>query len=245
LRRALALAEGVARSDAPLLLFGEQGTGRESLARYIHALPPVRAGDFVKIDCATADESEELGSPLSVILRCLAGGPSDAAGTLLLREIGDLPAEGQEAVARLIDPLDGRRPWRVIATSSRDLAVEVHRGTLKADLHAALSRITLYLPPLRQRRSDIPELVRHFLQQSPGVPDLPTRISDEALITLWRYDWPGNVAELEAVVHGLASLPERRVIRPSDLPRHILAHAESGGSPYREPMYGMRFRAAS
>jgi DNA-binding NtrC family response regulator len=239
-RKALALAEGVAPVDAPLLLFGEPGTGRESLALHIHTRHPAPARDLARIDCAGPDSS------LCAIRRCLVNTAGEAGGTLILREIGDLSADGQEAVARLIDPRPSRVRWRLIATSSRDLAVDARQGRLRADLSAALSRIILYLPPLRQRRCDIPELVRHFLEQASDLAErAPCRITDEALVVLWGYDWPGNVAELEAVVTKLASLRDRNLIHASDLPSHIRAQVESRGPRPVSPAPSVRFRAAS
>ena len=123
------------------------------------------------------------------------------------------------------------RPWRVIATSSRDLAAEAQHGRLRTDLYAALSRLILYLPPLRQRRCDIPALVRHFLEQSSeGARAATCRITDEALVVLWGYDWPGNIAELEAVVRTLTAVNGRSVIHAYDLPPQVSTRANHRGA---------------
>lgn len=241
-RKALALAEGVARSDVPLLLFGEAGTGRESLAVHIHTLHPTPTRDLVRIDCAA--DGQGRASSLCTVHGC-SHAAGTASGTLILREIADLPPDRQEAVARMMDPSGDWRPWRVIATSSRDLAAEAQRGKLRPDLYAALSRIILYLPPLRQRRSDIPDLVRHFLERWSEEHDhAPSRVTEEAMVSLWGYDWPGNVAELEAVVKNLASLRGRGMIYACDLPPHISGRAESSGARCTSAPASPRFRAA-
>jgi DNA-binding NtrC family response regulator len=232
----------VARSHVPLLVFGEAGSGRESLAVHIHALHPTPTRDLVRIDCAA--DGEGRASSFCTIQGC-AGMMAEASGTLILREIADLPPSRQAAVARMIDPSGGSRPWRLIATSSRDLAEEARYGRLRPDLYAALSKIILYLPPLRQRRCDIPDLVRHFLEQtSEDLGVTSCRISEEAMVALWNYDWPGNVTELESVVRRLASMRGRSLIHAPDLPPYIHGRAASGDARPASPSPTMRFRAA-
>jgi two-component system nitrogen regulation response regulator NtrX len=132
----------------------------------------------------------------------------------------------------------------VIATSSRDLAAETHDGRLRPDLYSALSKVIVYLPPLRQRRCDIPDLVRHFLEElSEATGRPPLRMSEEAMVALWGYDWPGNVAELEQVVRNL-TVRGRGVIHASDLPPHISGHVGGGGSRCVPAPASVRFRAA-
>lgn len=235
------MAEAVARGQLPLLLFGEAGTGRESLAVHIHGLHPMPSRDLVRIDCAA--DGQGRASSLCTVHGCryVVG---EATGTLILREIAELPPDRQETVARMIDPIRGACPWRVIATSSRDLAAEVHDGRLRPDLYAALSKVIVYLPPLRQRRCDIPDLVRHFLEESSeAMGRAPLRLSEEAIVALWGYDWPGNVTELEQVVRNFPARG-RGVIQASDLPPHISGHAVGGGSRAVPAPPSVRFRAA-
>jgi DNA-binding NtrC family response regulator len=245
----LLLAERVACSSAPLLIFGERGSGRAALARHVHTLGSERGGDLWTVDCGAAVAAGRNPEPLFSLLAGRSGNGLSAGDTLLLKEVADLPLEAQRVAARLIasagDP--GAYPFhcRVIATTGRDLAAEARCGHVLQDLHAALSRITIYLPPLRQRRSDIPELARYFLERAAGPLGTPCRISEEALVLLWRYDWPGNVAELEAVMANLIRRAVGDLIRPHDLPAAILGSGEHGGARPANAKPAHRYRVAS
>lgn len=244
-RKALSLAEGVAPLAAPLLIFGERGTGRETFARHIHGWHSPEARELVKVDCAAAGAAAEVEARLSALQQRRGGAPPELGGTLLLKEVGDLSADGQQALTTLIAPAAECSPWRVIAASSRDLATEARHGKFRADLYHAFSRIVLYLPPLNQRRSDVPELVRYFLERAAGPGGPPGRISDGALVALWQYDWPGNVAELKTVVTRLVETRLGGVIHTADLPVHIRACIEGSASSGGASTPHLRFRAAS
>src|SRR5438034_1946033 len=209
------LIEKASRNRLPVLLLGESGTGKEVVARGIHDAAP--RGQFVPIDCGslvgTLMESELFGH--------VKGSFSGAAenkkglveladgGTAFFDEIGDLPLEMQVKLLRLIQEREfravGALHWRkvdlrIIAATHRDLKAEVAAGRFRQDLYFRLNVFTMRLPPLRQRKGDIPLLVQHFLEgaQAAGLPEFCP--SEELMATFLDYDWPGNVRELKHCV---------------------------------------------
>jgi DNA-binding NtrC family response regulator len=236
-QRLLERARQVARADADILLEAESGTGKELLARLIHRASPRSQRPFVAVNCAgfpeTLLESELFGHVRGAFTGAMnfKAGKFELAngGTLLLDEIGEMPLSLQPKLLRVlqereIDRLGDTRPVhvdvRVIATTNRSLAGLVGEGKFRADLFFRLNVIPLSLPPLREHREDIPELVEYFVHKyGPASRSHAVQFSPQLLERLQAYDWPGNVRELENCVHralvlstgpvaGLELLPE-------------------------------------
>jgi DNA-binding NtrC family response regulator len=222
LRRLLERACQVAKSDADVLIMAESGTGKELLARFIHRTSARRDCPFVAVNCAafpeTLLESELFGHVRGAFTGAVASRPGKfelaSGGTILLDEVSEMPASLQPKLLRVlqereIDRLGDTRPLRVdvrvIATTNRDLSSLVEEGRFRADLFYRLDVVPLTLPPLREHREDIPELVEHFVHKH-APPSQAVRPSDELLRRLMEYDWPGNVRELENVVRRILVL---------------------------------------
>jgi DNA-binding NtrC family response regulator len=231
-------------TNAPVLLQGETGTGKEVVARAIHSV--ATAGPFVAIDCSTVGallESELFGHTKGAFTGAVASktGLLELAdgGTAFLDEIGELPLELQAKLLRVLQekevrPLGALSPrrtnFRVIAATNRDLAAEVGRGAFRSDLYYRLNVIKLRLPPLRERREDIPHLVHHFLRMYGNGQTL----SASLLQTLSDYDWPGNVRELENCVQRMCAMNSGPVLDIPDLPS-ALAGWTAASSPQPSP----------
>ncbi len=225
----------VAGSEATVLVSGESGTGKELIARAIHHGSERRAGPFVPVNCA-AIPAELLESELFGHLRgAFTGAVKDRrgkfemadGGTLFLDEVGELPVELQPKLLRAlqereIEPVGGaprKIDVRVVAATNRDLEAALAEGTFREDLYYRLAVIPVHLPPLRDRRADIPLLVRHFLRKHGGPAEIA--VSDGAMRRLTAYDWPGNVRELENAVERMLILRRGELLEESDLPPKI------------------------
>ncbi len=223
-----ALIQRLGRSESPVLLLGETGTGKEVVARAIHQAHG--SGPFVPIDCsliATLLESELFGHSKGAFTGAVSTkrGLIEMAegGTAFFDEIGELPIDMQAKLLRVLQekeirPLGsvtGRAArFRPIAATNRDLGVEAERGTFRRDLYYRLNVVKLRLPPLRDRKEDIPELAEHFLRRHGHGHGLTTELMDELI----RYDWPGNVRELENAIQQMVALNSGPWLRPVDLP---------------------------
>jgi DNA-binding NtrC family response regulator len=231
----------VAGTDATVLILGESGTGKDLVARAIHAESERAAGPFVPLNCGAIPgellESEMFGhergaftgaaAPRAGLLQQAHG------GTIFLDEVAEMRPALQVKLLRVLQdhevrPVGGDRvvrvDVRVVAASNKDLAAEVTAGRFREDLFYRLNVIPLTMPALRERRSDIPILVRHFLAIHNRVRrGRPLTISDEAMVQLWEYDWPGNVRELENLVHRVAVLADDPIVGVADLPPAIRA----------------------
>jgi DNA-binding NtrC family response regulator len=234
MRAAFAVLERAAASDATVLVYGESGTGKELAARALHDVSPRREGPYVVCDCgavaASLAESQLFGHARGAFT-----GATDArsgvfeeadGGTLVLDEIGELPLDLQPKLLRAIESrtvtrLGEHQPrpvdLRLIACTHRNLEAEVKAGRFRQDLFFRLSVITARLPPLRERRGDIPLLVKHFLGKRPA---LPRHVLD----LFASHAWPGNVRELRNVV-------ERLVVLPDLDPQDLLGAAEAAPAP--------------
>ncbi len=236
----LSVAARVAPSPVSVLLLGESGTGKELVARAIHAASPRRDGPFVAVSAAALSpsllESELFGHEKGAFTGADRQriGRLEAAhgGTLFLDEIGELPPETQVKLLRVlqeraVERVGGNRPIpidvRVIAATNRDLPKEVAEGRFREDLYYRLAVVTIEIPPLRARRADIPLLVEHFLEKHAAVAGGAKKaLSREAMDLLVRYDFPGNVRELENIVQRALVLSRGDLVTTDDLPPAVL-----------------------
>ncbi len=212
----------IADSPSPVLIVGEPGTGKESVARTLHYLSNRRHGPFMVINCASLAE----------------GLPIDAAkgGTLYLNGVGDLNQRAQDDLLRAIEkrPLSevGRDTTtqpdaRVVAATPVDLEPAVRAGRFREDLYRRLSLESLKVPALRERQDDIPLLIAHALKRINRSHPSGITIAPETMARLVGYAWPGNLHELETLIERLAALPAGSVIQESDLPEEIRAGART------------------
>ena len=232
----------VAPTRIPVLVSGESGTGKELLARVLHEFGPAPDGPFVAVNCGTlpreiADSElfgHERGAFTGAGARKVGWFEEANGGTLVLDEIGELPLDLQPKLLRVLETGRLRRVGgngevavrvRLVALTLRDLPRDVERGLFRADLYHRLAGFELVMPPLRQRRSDIPALVARFLSEL--APELgPRTIGPDALAHLAGYDWPGNVRQLQNLVRRAAiRCPDTIATEALDLP------ARSGGGP--------------
>ena len=239
MRAVIDITRKVARCGSTVMIYGESGTGKELLARTIHRLSHRRNNELVAINCGAIPgnllESELFGHVRGAFTGavCQKAGKFERAhgGTVFLDEIGDMSAELQVKILRVLeerqfDRVGGDRTIdvdvRVIAATHQDLEKAVAAGTFREDLYYRLDVIPIVLPPVRERRCDIPLLVNHFLAKfQSDSSDEPKTISGQAMDMLAGYDWPGNVREIRNVVERVCVLSEDRVIRCSDLPGKI------------------------
>ena len=239
------LAMKLARSTATVLVGGESGTGKEMIARTIHNLSPRATRPFVPVNCGAIPE-ELLESELFGHTRGAFTGASTArqgrfqlahGGTLFLDEVGEMSAKLQVKLLRVLqeqefEPVGSdksvRVDVRVIAATNRDLQVAVKEGRFRGDLFYRLHVLPITLPPLRERHTDIPLLMAHFLLLHSRKKDRTVeRLERDALSHLERYGWPGNVRELENLVERLVVLNDDGVIRTSDLPDYVRDYCDS------------------
>jgi transcriptional regulator with GAF, ATPase, and Fis domain len=247
----------LAPSDASLVVIGETGTGKELVARYLHEHSSRRAGPFVAVNCgALVDslvEAELFGYEKGAFTGALKDqvGWFEAAngGTLLLDEIGDLPAALQVKLLRVLQErevvrLGARIPVavdvRVIAATNIDLEAAVAAGQFRQDLYFRLNVATVRLAPLRERPGDIAALATHFLdlyRSRMGRPELT--LADAAMAALTAYFWPGNIRELENVIHNAVLLANGPAIAASDLRLVRSASGTAGGAGGAGPETGL------
>ncbi len=233
------LAAQVARRDSTVLVTGESGTGKELIAKAIHQNSFRAAKPFITVNCGAIPENlieSELfghrkGSFTGAVVDRAGKFESANEGTIFLDEIGELPINLQVRLLRVIqereiDKIGFPKPIpvnvRIIAATNRNLRTHIEDGHFREDLFYRLSVVTVELPPLRERREDIPLLFTHFLNKHSTRYKLPIpSINEEALEVLMRHDWPGNVRELENVAEHAVVLGASEVIRIEDLPAQI------------------------
>jgi|SRR5580658_4153108 transcriptional regulator with PAS, ATPase and Fis domain len=227
-----------ANSTHPVLILGESGTGKGMVARSIHYSGPFRDKPFIPIDC---------GSLVPALIDCALFGYVEGAftgasqsqdgltaiaegGTVFLDEVGELPADLQAKLLRAIQEKEIRTVGsvrcalinvRILAATNRDLEQAVMQGTFRRDLYIRLNLLSLRIPPLRERRQDIPPLIAHFLERIVRGSGQAKIFSGEALKAMLAYEWPGNVRELENCVERTCAFTSGSLIHTTDLPPEI------------------------
>jgi DNA-binding NtrC family response regulator len=231
----LQTVERIAKSDANVLIQGESGTGKGLVAQTIHRQSPRSAGPFLVINCSGFQdpllESELFGHEKGAFTGAASAkqGLFEVAdgGSLLLDEVAEMSPAMQAKLLQVLDSRELRRVGgtrvlrvdvRVVAATNKDLAQEVRAGRFREDLYYRLNVISLSLPPLRERREDIPALVDHFLQKFRVTGKPAMDVSPEALRLLVEYPWPGNVRELANIIERLVILAQGETIGVADLP---------------------------
>jgi len=229
----------------PVLITGESGTGKELVARAIHFRGPLAAMPFVAVDCGslvpTLMESELFGHEKGSFTGALKSkaGLFQAAngGTIFLDEIGELPLELQAKLLRVLQEKEVRPVGsndkvpvdvRVIAATNRDLEAAYRGGTFRKDLYFRLNVVTIHVPALRERRSDIPQLAHYFLDRY--APGENIQVTPAAMKSFLQYEWPGNVRELENCIARAVALGDHHTIDVEDLPPSIRSAQEGEGS---------------
>ena len=247
MKHVFALAKRVAPSPITVLITGETGVGKEAVAEAVHRLGPRGEGPYVRLNCASLSESlvesalfgHEAGAFTGAKEKQIGFFEAASGGTLFLDEIGELPAASQ---VKLLRVLEQRRIVRVGGTSEipvdvrlvcathRDLEAETERARFREDLYFRISAFVIPVPPLRDRRGEIPLLAKHFATELANeLAQTPPKIDDEALAMLVRYDWPGNVRELRNVIERAAVMSRGGKIDVRHLPEKLRERAAFGG----------------
>ncbi len=260
MRRVFDLIDRVSKTDSTVLIQGESGTGKELVARAVHRASERREGPFVAVNCATLSENlveselfgHERGAFTGAVVRKVGKMETAHRGTLFLDEVAEIPIGLQAKLLRALQEREVERVGavrpievdvRVLAASHRDLRRAVRDGAFREDLFFRLKVITCDLPPLRERREDIPLLTAHFSElhgRKLGLPALG--VTPAARQCLLAYDWPGNVRELANVVERAVVLGDGERIRREDLPEEVIAAMVTGVPEQRHPGGGQAQR---
>jgi DNA-binding NtrC family response regulator len=238
MRRVIQLIQKVAPTDSTVLVCGASGTGKELVARALHHNSPRRDKPLVTINCAALQEplleSELFGHERGAFTGAAQAKPGlievADGGTLFIDEVAEMAPAMQAKLLRVLE--DGRyrrvggtqehhADVRVIAATNKPLEEEQKAGRFREDFYYRLNVVTIALPPLRERRQDIPELIQHFLSTR-QVGKVPCKVEPEAMEAMMRYDWPGNVRELANVLERAQILAEDNLITVDDLPENML-----------------------
>jgi DNA-binding NtrC family response regulator len=250
MQRVYKIMEKVSQHEYPVLVLGESGTGKEMVARSIHFSGPRKDRPFAPVDCSslvpTLIESELFGYVKGAFTGAMQAkqGLLEAAqgGTLFLDEIGDMPVDLQAKLLRAlqereIKPVGSterrRINVRIIAATNRDLDSAIRAGTFRQDLYFRLNVVQVKLPPLRDRKSDIPLMVTAFLEKFSDSQGPVRTISEDAMRRLIAYDWPGNVRELENAIERAVALGSGPILHVADLPSN-LQYPTSERAPERD-----------
>jgi DNA-binding NtrC family response regulator len=239
--KVLEMVETVAPTDSTVLITGESGTGKEVIARYLHDLSPRVDNSFMSINCGALPESLLESELFGHVKGAFTGAVKDRAGlftaankgTFFLDEIGETTPATQVKLLRVLQqreviPVGGTESQaidvRMIAATNRDLEDEIKRGSFRGDLFYRLNVIAVHLPPLRERRDDIPLLATRFLSRVGGTRHAaPLTLTSDALDAMQAYDWPGNVRELENAMERAVILTTGDAIGPDALPERVTA----------------------
>jgi DNA-binding NtrC family response regulator len=251
MQRVYKMIEKVSQHNYPVLILGESGTGKELVARSIHFSGARRKKPFVPVDCSalvpTLIESELFGYVKGAFTGAMQTRQglleSGADGTIFLDEIADMPVDLQAKFLRALQEREVKPVGavdrvaihvRVIAATNRDIEAAIRSGAFRQDLYFRLNVVSIKLPPLRERKSDIPLLVNFFLEKF-SEPGRPFRsISEDAMRRLMAYDWPGNVRELENAIARAIALGSGPILHVGDLPSN-LQYGTSAGALERPP----------
>src|ERR1700721_1680569 len=244
LRDILSLVEAVAPTNMTVLIAGETGTGKELIARAVHEFSPRRNRSLVKVNCAAMPagllESELFGHERGAFTGAFNSHVGRFAladrGTLFLDEIGDMPLELQPKILRVLqerefEPVGSTRSTkgdvRIVAATNRDLRQMVQNGEFREDLYYRLNIFPISLPPLRERKKDIPELVTYFVEQfAPSMDKIIETIPEETMRSMLNHSWPGNIRELQNHVARGVILSTDGVFEPAKLEKLEPAPAE-------------------
>jgi two-component system, NtrC family, response regulator AtoC len=239
MNRALEIATKVARHPSPVLVTGESGTGKELVARLIHDESDRAAAAFVPINCGAIPENLLESELFGYVKGAFSGADRDkpglfeiaSGGTLFLDEIGDMPASLQVKLLRVLQENEVRRlgdtrtrevDARIVAATNKDLHDEIRKNTFRQDLYYRICVVPIHLTPLRQRREDIPLLVRHFVDEFNRKLGLGvTGVEPEGMRLLLEYPWPGNIRELQNSIERAMVLADGDRIDAADIPSHI------------------------
>jgi len=247
MKKVFSLVERISASDSTVLILGESGTGKELVATALHYQSPRRGKPLIKVNCAALPEGlieselfgHERGAFTGAVRRKpgrfeLAGG-----GTIFLDEIGDVPLSTQSKILRVIQERQFERiggtatltvDVRILAATNRSLEEEVRAGRFREDLYYRLNVIPLALPPLRERREDIPGLIEFFMDKYRKKLSKNVRLSGETVEALLAYDFPGNVRELENAIERCVTLSGSNVIGKEELPDTVANRPQATGS---------------
>ncbi len=249
----------VAPSSSTALIYGESGTGKELIARAIHYNSPRAARPFHAINCAAIPEplleselfGHEKGAFTGAIARKTGLFEAASSSTLLLDEVGDLGIAMQAKILRALQEKEVRRVGgnaslsvdvRIIAATNKNLTRLMQEGRFREDLYYRLNVLTIFLPPLRERTTDIPRLVDHFIARHAAASGKSVRgIDDRALATLMQYHWPGNVRQLESAIERAVLLAEHPMIVLDDLPQEVRQTREAAALGIALPDAGISF----
>ena len=243
MQRVYKMVEKVSQHNYPVLILGESGTGKELVARSMHFSGVRKNKPFVPVDCAglvpTLIESELFGYVKGAFTGAQHGRTglleSGNGGTVFLDEIGDLPVDLQAKLLRALQEREIRPvgatervhiDLRIIAATNRDLESAIRTGAFRQDLYFRLNVVQIKLPPLRERKTDIPLLVHSFLEKFSDAQRPIRTISEDAMRRLMAYDWPGNVRELENAVERAVALGSGPILHIADLPSNLQAGAQ-------------------
>ncbi len=236
MKKVIELAKTVAQTDTTVMIRGESGSGKELIARAIHVNSPRRYFPIIAVNCGAVPETlleselfgHEKGAFTGAQYRRKGKFEMADGGTIFLDEIGTISQKMQVQLLRVIESKQFTRvggnevihsDFRIICATNRDLEEAVKEGTFREDLYYRLNVFAVFIPPIRERRTDIPLLVQHFLKKYSSVMNKQiSEVTPDTMDLLVRYDWPGNVRELENVIERAMVLAKPPTIRPDDLP---------------------------
>jgi formate hydrogenlyase transcriptional activator len=256
LRAILSQVEAVAGTNTTVLITGETGTGKEVIARAIHELSPRRSRNLVKVNCAAMPagllESELFGHERGAFTGAINSHVGRFAladrGTLFLDEIGDMPLELQPKLLRVLQEREfeavgstrtTRVDVRVVAATNQDLKQMLRDREFREDLYYRLNAFPIYLPPLRERKADIPELVEHFVQQfADSMEKTIETIPEETMRALVRHHWPGNIREMQNYIERGVILSNDGIFEPGPLERYERPEPEIANPTLKDKVRG-------
>jgi two-component system response regulator AtoC len=247
IKKVFSLVERISASDSTVLILGESGTGKELVATALHYQSPRKGKPLIKVNCAALPEglieSELFGHERGAFTGAVRRKPGRFelanGGTIFLDEIGDVPLSTQSKILRVIQERQFERiggtatltvDVRIIAATNRNLEEDVRAGRFREDLYYRLNVIPLLLPPLRERREDIPGLIEFFMDKYRKKLSKNVRLSEETVEALLAYDYPGNVRELENAIERCVTLSGSNVIGKEELPDTVANRHQASGS---------------